>query len=284
MISSGSPRTTACGLPTDTGVNVDAVDRLAARRRDTSPELLLDAHRSRAIVGRDDALTDDDLDLAAPGALRRARRRRCACRCPRARRASRRGSRSRPRRDAAVHGERPRAPRRCRPCELPRASRVEPRAVGLDDDVRVTERAPRRGSHPPPPRGTGRRRSMTTSRNAPHPLPLVRGVASRPERRCARVPRRAGASRARRARAPSRAVREIAPPRAPAATSSTTPRANISSVRVAIRRSSSAARNVEADDERRPARLAPTRGDPRGARATRPPPRARAPGRRVGGR
>ena len=68
------------------------------------------------------------------------------------------------------------------------------------------------------------------ARDPPHPLALVRGVASRAQRRCARAPRRAGASRARRGRAPSRPCCEIGPASA-SRTSSTTPRRIISSVR-----------------------------------------------------
>ena len=86
-------------------------------------------------------------------------------------------------------------------CERDCLARLQPSVAWLRDDVRVTERAPGRGLHQPPARPVGRRRSSRFPESASSTCAGTRrSVAS--ARSCARAPPRAGASRARRARAP----------------------------------------------------------------------------------
>ena len=159
-----------------------------------------------------------------------------------------------------------------------------PRVVALDDDVRVTERAPRRGSASATSSAGRSAVDEHDARDPPHPLPLVRRVASRArDDALARLRRRGSVASSSR---PERLARPCArrARRSAARTSSTTPRAIISSVRAAIRRSSSSCGSVEPDDERRLPRRA--RPEPVAGRDERLADRlrARARGRRGGGR
>ena len=103
---SGSRRTTACGLPTETAVSSTCslpTSIVSVSPTSTLADPLSTSPSSR-IVGRPQRAADDDPHLVAPPRRAQPARRDAACRCRTTRRPSRPGSRSRSR-QCAVRGD-----------------------------------------------------------------------------------------------------------------------------------------------------------------------------------